>query len=184
MNQKNDKMSTQQFLTKLIFPITIIILALIFKSSLESLIPRTSKAELLGSKWEFVSSEVSKEYVNQELGRILGEKNIPPEARESIEKIRDNSNTLFGISPISLYYLIGSSDCSALNYDMLLQEKNSNNLKEIHKLESAGLATLTVKESVEDHKDIFGKQQLTIRPTKIGVIFLRSIGIEITNCSS
>lgn len=155
-NKKTQKSSPElilaliEFAAKALVPLTILILGLVFKPTLEKLLTTTEQAEFLGTKVKFTQTK-----------SFTG--NLTP--TELYYLIGSASN-----------YSNGTSETKGgLNYDILKQNGLASVLRS---LEDKGLVKLSITKNSDKDINIFGKESLEVTPTEKGKDFLIELGLK------
>ncbi len=169
-------MSFLNFLTTFVWPVTTIALAIIFKKDISNLIEKrkiTNSVE--DNKWEFDNFSTSFGYVESQMDKII-EKSESKEVNFLINEIKDTTQKLQGIHPISLAILIemgegiisSSSWKTKTSYLIELQKKSFICLEP--KVDTA--------DEIKFYKD--NRNNTSARLTKKGNEFLDKIGFRDT----
>jgi hypothetical protein len=163
---------TVDFLSKCSVPLVVLVALLIFRPIIDSLLWRTTEAEVLGSKLQFASVSAYSGFLSSQVEELTKQES-PDEVRRMAIEIKETSDQILELHPLSLYYLIGSAGGGTLHYELVYLKHREY----IEALREKGLATLEVVEGTSD--DPFeGAKGLRIVPTAFGEEFLKRIGVE------
>jgi len=141
--------------SKALTPLAIVILALVFKPTVETLLYNMHEAEFLGAKAkfsipDFLNTEL--QFSNSPYSSFTGE-----------------------LTPLGFYYLFGSANGTFYNYDVI--EKNGFS-DSIDMLENKGLVEITIESNPEEDHEDYGKKTLGIFPTEKGKKLLMELGLN------